>query len=259
MSDLGGPPGVPLQTWLDNDGRLVATGGTSAGSWWMHWPGLATFSFGTSGAVVARAVRPDRDDAIHDVFTRGVLPVVLLARGWEALHGSAVMLHGAVVGLCAVSGTGKSTMALALTACGARHFADDTIVYRLDHDGPLAARLPAHIRVDSPARAHAGVLADSAPIPPGVEAPLRRVYVLGRDRSIDPRHPEFTLLPAERRFETLLTHAHPFDMGPESRRRAFIDHLLRLAGSIEVWRCTFAPRLEALPQMAEQLYAHARS
>ena len=86
------PPARSRQTWRDNNGRLVATGGHEGQSWWMDWPGLATFRFGEQGPVVAAPVTHNRDVEIRDVFVRGVLPVVLLARGCEALHASAVAI-----------------------------------------------------------------------------------------------------------------------------------------------------------------------
>lgn len=225
----------------------------------MHWPGLATFWFGEAGPVTAVVAGVGRQHEIGDVFLRGVVPVVLLARGYEALHASAVMLEdGAVVGLCAVSGTGKSTLALAMTACGARHFADDTVIYRPDDGAITAYRLPAPARVDVSAKLAARL--GSGPlssVPPGEAATLRRVYLLSRDPAADPRDPRFEPVARARRFEALLPHAHPFDMADEGRRRAFISRLLEAAGRVDMWACAFAASLEAIPVLAERLYAHA--
>ncbi len=102
-----------MQRWLDHEGRLVATGGRRRGSWWMHWRGLATFRFGETGGVVPS--RPgELPRASCDIFIRGVVPVVILARGLEGLHAGAILEPGGVIGLCATSGTGKSTIALAV-------------------------------------------------------------------------------------------------------------------------------------------------
>ena len=150
----GASRGVPDQTWHDNDGRLVATGGLDGYVWWMHWPGLATFSFRDAGPVTAAPVSHHKDVEIRDIFVRGVVPVVMLARGCEALHASAIAIGAAgLVALCAQSGTGKSSLALAMTAhTGARQVADDTLVYRVVDDQPLAVPLPFPIRVDAAAR-----------------------------------------------------------------------------------------------------------
>lgn len=261
MPASGAPPGEPAQSWKDNDGRLVATGGVRDASCWMHWPRLATFWFESAGAVRAVPLAAGRDQDIRDAFVRGVVPVVLLWRGWEALHASAVLVDDdRLVAFCAVSGTGKSTLAVALTACGARHFADDTVVYRLQDQQPIALRLAAPIRVDSRVE---GVVAMSddkiARVPPGTAAPLRRVYVLHRDATIDPEEPRFSPVPPSRRFEMLLTHSHPLELGPESRYRSYIGDLLDLSRAVDVWQCAFRPELNALSILAERVLAHARS
>jgi hypothetical protein len=262
MAASTAPPGEPRQTWRDNDGRLVAVGGVLGDACWMHWEGLATFWFDASSDVRAVPLTATRDADIRDVFVRGVLPVVLLSRGWEALHASAVLLEEHhLIAFCAVSGIGKSTLALAAAAVGgAGHFADDTVVYRRSRHEPVAVRLPSPIRVDSPVRAHfGGNEAEVARVSPGTQARLRRVYVLSRDLSLDPEHPLFSAVAPARRFETLLTHAHPFELGPESRHRAFISALLETSETIDVWQCAFHPRLEALALLAERVLTHARS
>jgi hypothetical protein len=187
-----------------------------------------------------------------------VLPVLLLARGCEALHASAIEAGGGVAAFCATSGTGKSTLALASSAAGARQFADDVLVYRWVDDQPVAISLPFPVRVDP------AISASAAPSPPARaeprrHAPLRRVYQLRREAGLDPGEPRFTPVPPERRFELLLTHAHTFEMGPVPRQRQFLEGLMRLARTVEVWQCDFAPSVEALPVLAARVYAHARS
>lgn len=255
----GASAGAPHQTWRDNEGRLVATGGFDGRLWWMHWDGLATFFFLDAGPVTATPVGSHSDAEIRDIFVRGVLPVVMLARGCEALHASAIAVGAAgLVALVAQSGTGKSSLALAMTAhAGARQVADDTLVYRVVDDQPFALPLPFPIRVDEAARdAVAGLQQPSTQEAPVQSLPLRRVYQLSRDPSVDPFAPRFTPVADRRRFEVLLSHSHPFDMGPEGRQRAFHEHLLAVARHTEVWDCRFAPALAALPSLADHLVEH---
>jgi hypothetical protein len=127
------------QRWFDNEGRLIASGGRTAGRWWMYWGGLATYWFGDSGNVVAEPVSTGLAQHVRDAFVRGVTPVVMLARGFEALHASAILHTDGVIGFCGRSGTGKSTLALALAALGLPHFADDTIVFGPAAFGPPLA------------------------------------------------------------------------------------------------------------------------
>lgn len=253
------PPGEVRQEWLDHDGRLVASGGRHGDTWWMHWRGLATFWFGDAGPVRAEPVRHGLGEELHDIFVRGVVPVVLLAREFEGLHASAVLGPAGIVALCASSGTGKSTLALALASAGARHYADDTVIYRVIGNRPVAVSLPFPVRVVAAARqVVAPPLASGAStVKPTESAPFHRIYHLVRDAGLDPARPAFAVVPASRRFELLLAHAHPFDMGGSDRRRDFMERLLVLARSVEVWECRFAPDLAALPALASSIRAHA--
>jgi hypothetical protein len=259
-----GPPRAPVaplrqpsQTWYDGAGRLVARGGRHDGSWWMEWPGLGTFTFGEDGPVTVHPVAPGLDDRLRDSFSRGVLPVALLGRGFEALHASAVEGPDGVVALCASSGTGKSTLALALAGGGRAHWADDTVVYHLPDHHAVTVRLPCVPRIDDVPR---GPAQDAGVAPAaGDRRPLARVYHLVRDERLDPREPVFSPVPPAARFERLLAHAHPFEMATEERRRAFISTLLEVARGIDQWECRFAPSLEALPALAGAVGRHIES
>jgi hypothetical protein len=221
----------------------------------MHWHGLATFAFGREGPVVASPVREGLSTQIQDIFVRGVRPVVMLARGFEGLHASAVLERRGVVALCANSGTGKSTLALAVASLGAGHFADDALVYRVEQERAVCVKLPFPIRVDDDTVHRPDVAASDTMEPES--APLHRVYHLVRDGSAPARTPRFHQLPPPRAFEVLLSHAHPFDMSDGVRRREFIEQLLILARTVGVWECRFAPALDALPSLASALRAHA--
>jgi hypothetical protein len=251
------PPGVVLQQWYDGDGRLIATGGRDSGNWWMHWAGLATFWFGESGDVIAEPARSSPSTELEDIFRRGVIPVVLLARGCEALHASAASHPGGVIAFCGTSGTGKSTLALALSALGLAHFADDTVVYRWSGGRPLALALPFPVRVNDPARRAAALRSASNGLPRSTDAALHRIYHLVRDTTLDPLSPRFVPVPETMRFERLLAHAHPFELGTDDRRRAFFESLMTLAREVEVWECRFAPALSALPALTSRIREHA--
>jgi hypothetical protein len=252
------PPAPVRQHWRDIDGRLVATGGRINDAWWMHWAGLGTFWFDDSDRVRAEPVRSGLESTLHDIFLRGVVPVVLLSRGFEALHASAVLHPRGVVALCGTSGRGKSTLALALAETGLQHYADDTIVYRLTGGRPVAVSLPFPVRVDADAQAalREGSAAGTT-IEPSSSAPLHRIYHLVRENTLDPHRPQFDVVPPQRGFELLLTHAHPFDMGAPDRHRDFMQNLMGLAAAIEIWECRFAPGLAALPSLAAAIHAHA--
>jgi hypothetical protein len=244
----------PAQAWHDGIGRLVARGGSHDGRWWMEWPGLGTFTFGKDGPVAVHPVAPGLEPRIRDSFLRGVLPVVLLGRGFEALHASAVEGPHGVVALCATSGTGKSTLALALSdEEGLTHWADDTVVYHLPDHRAVTLRLPCVPRIADVPRA---VTPAGGPAVSGDSRPLARIYHLARDERLDPREPVFVPVRPAARFERLLAHAHPFEMGHEARRRAFVEALLEMAQLTDCWECRFAPSLVDLPSLAAAVRRH---
>ena len=250
------PPGVVAQQWVDHAGRLIATGGRTGSTWWMHWPELATFLFDDEGPVRARPARAGLQPTIRDSFVRGVTPVVLLSRGYEGLHASGIRCDRGLVGLVGASGTGKSTTAFALASLGADHFADDTVIYSVDDGAPLARRLPFPVRVESAAAQAIGAAPGQAEHPSPDTAPFVRIYQLVRDTSLDATRPALEPVSRERRFELLLAHAHPFDMGGAQRRRRFIESVMTLARDVDVWTCRFNPRLDALPVFAAALRDH---
>ena len=249
------PPGAVAQRWLDHEGRLIATGGRTDSGWWMHWSGLATFLFDEDGPVRARPAHEGLDETIRDSFIRGVTPVVLMARGYEALHASATLHRRGLVALLGTSGTGKSTTAFALAYRGADHFADDTVIYSME-GGAVACRLPFPVRIEAPAASAVGERAHPVQhrLPPS--ARFHRIYHLVRDPAVDPLAPVLDPVPVERRFELLLAHAHPFEMGGAERGRRFIQSLMTLAREVDVWTCRFGPRLDALPGFAAALADH---
>jgi len=252
------PRGGPVrQQWLDVNGALVAAGGADRDGWWMHWPHLATFTFAASGGVMAHASSGSSRETIIDSYTRGVLPVVLLAREHEALHASGVLYRGGVTAFCAPSGTGKSSLALAIAAAGGGHWADDTVVLCTTAGRLEAVSLPFPARVDADVR---GALGDTVggvrTVSAGTRAPLRRVYLLVRDPAVDPRSPQFTEIEGGERFERLLAHAHPFDLSSANRRRRMIERLMQAAVSVSVCELRFGPSLAALPVLAARVAEH---
>jgi hypothetical protein len=67
-----------------------------------------------------------------------VLPFAAVVRGIEVLHASAVVLDGEAVALAGRSGSGKTSLALALHRRGAALLADDVLAIERNGDKPLA-------------------------------------------------------------------------------------------------------------------------
>lgn len=88
------------------------------------------------------------------VLLSRVLPVVAIARGYEALHASAVQTAFGTVAIAGASGAGKSTLAAELLRRGHRLFTDDVLV--LD-PGTLAQPGGPHLSLEPGGEADLGL------------------------------------------------------------------------------------------------------
>lgn len=82
------------------------------------------------------------------VLLSRVLPVVAIARGYEALHAAAVKTPAGVVAVVGASGAGKSTLAAELLRRGHRLFGDDVLVIGSDGERVLAHPGGPHLSLD---------------------------------------------------------------------------------------------------------------
>lgn len=222
----------------------------------MHWPQAGTFVFGESGDVVVHPAS-ETSAEVDDTFLRGVLPVVFLARGYEAIHASAARVNGRVVAFAAESGTGKSTLAAAVARSGGAPWADDTVVWRLAAEAPVSVAMPHPRRVDSAAgRVLAGIGEPPEATEPGTVAPLAAVYLLARHES--PAYVEFGRVPPQLAFRHVLAHAHAFELA-EGRSRQLLERLLALASKVPVFELKIRSGLEHLPIVASIVQRHAAS
>jgi hypothetical protein len=167
------------------------------------------FDLPASGDAVfwRRGPQPDEAAMRIDVLGR-CLALALHQRGAFALHASSVVLPAGAIALVAPSGTGKSSLALALVRHGARLLTDDTLP--IDPGSPPIARpgvQSVRLREDS-----AAVLAASercageawgkreyrdlpAAALAGAPAPLRAIYLLTRGDATQAVAAETTELP----------------------------------------------------------------
>lgn len=115
------------------DGCTLTIDSGDAGDLLFSYQDRARFLLDRSGQVLLCAVL---QEGLHwqQVLLGRVLPDVALARGYEALHASALASPAGVVALAAPSGMGKTTLALELMRRGWPLFADDVLV--LGDDGP---------------------------------------------------------------------------------------------------------------------------
>jgi hypothetical protein len=250
-----------VQVWRDTDGRVCAYGGRADGKSWMHFPHVASFRFSTCQDVV-RAV-PQlgvENELVRDLFYRSVLPMALQASGSEVLHASGVVTSQGAVAFCANSGTGKSTIATALSRRGYRPFADDAVAVVYSAEGVRVRPLPFHLRLwpeSSPFVASGGTAyknpSTSALLPSSEESlPLAALFVLERVADADAPVQSMRLSPSEA-FVSLLAHAYCFDLGNVDRNRAMMESYLTLAKEVPVFRLAFRPGLGDYPTVLDEV------
>ena len=254
LPELSGPG---VEVWRQHDGAVAAYGGTTGSEHWMHLPGIGTFRFGAREQSVTAYVEDGvAADDVEDSFRRTVLPMALQVLGIEVLHASAVRGRDGVIALCAVSETGKSTLAYAFSRRGYPLWADDAVGLELTDEAVSVLPLPLalYLRPASAAffgegdRVAADGDADGA-------VPLAGLCVLERDE--DEGAPAVTVdrpAPADA-FPALLTHAYCFTLADVERKRRMMESYLELVTRVPVLRVRFRAGLERVPEILAEIEA----
>jgi hypothetical protein len=247
-----------MTVWRDQDGRVCAYGCTRDGEHWMHLPSVASYRFGASDREVIAIAHPAASpELIADGYRRTVLPMALQALGREVLHSSAVRLPRGVLGLCAVSGTGKSTIAYGLSRRGHALWADDAVAFDAEARPVLAMSLPFELLLppssaaffdnhrEPPRGAPASKSDGRAELPP---APLAAVCVLERVAAEDAAAPlQIRRLSPADAFPAVLAHAYCFSSADRERNHRMVERYLDLVSAVPVFRARLAAGLENLP------------
>jgi hypothetical protein len=216
------------------------------------------------------------DAARMEYLGTSVLPLWLQLSGRPVLHAAAVSLHGDAVGLLARSGGGKSTLASALVARGARLLCDDHVVVHFEDGVGRVWSGRANLRLWPDSLRTLGVEADALPrVTPSSEkrrvplrategdpntsdwSPLKVVYVLGRGASEDGRVSIETLAPVEA-LRALLAYgqmAGVSEMVGAGPRR--LPPLARIVREIPVRRLVYPSALEKLPEVCRAVEVNA--
>jgi hypothetical protein len=261
-----------VEVWRDNRGLACAYGQVAGGQPWMRVVGIGDFRIDPGGCAVAV---PDagvlRADVI-DVYYRNVLPMALQLGGHEVLHASAVVAPQGVLALCAVSETGKSTLAYAMSRRGHELFADDAVVLDAAGPCPTLARVPFALRLRKASADHFGepsreLVRVSGPHRSwaGEEPRLAAICVLERFGGDRPANGPVSLadsasqlakverLAQAAAFPAVLPHAYCFSLGDQERKRRMMRNYLSLVRLVPVLRLRFRPGLGHLSEILEIL------
>ena len=259
-SELLDPLAPGVEVCLDDRGDLLAYCRAENGALRVDLPDLASFSY-ERGAGHVRAIphRPLSPGFILETYHHCVLPLILPALGTEVLHASAIVGAAGVAAFCGVSGTGKSTIAVALARRGYAIWADDAVAVETDEPVPTAIPLPFTVRLRSDSArflAAAGErgpsaavdLVDAQPAPLAVLCMLRRT-------------PDATATVAVERLEAAsacraaLAHAYCFSVKDPAQKRRTIWNYLTMTGRVPAYEIRFRPGLEHLPAVLDAIEA----
>jgi hypothetical protein len=131
------------------DGQEFAVEWGREGDLLFRYGARARFRLDPAGARLGCVPSDPAALAWQRVLLTRVLPNVGIARGYEALHASAVSTDRGVVAIAAASGAGKSTLARELMKRGWPLFADDSVV--LGRNGNVVEAHPSSPFVNLPA------------------------------------------------------------------------------------------------------------
>lgn len=260
--DIEHPTGVHV--WFNRQGGVVARGFREAGSYWMAWPHLAIYQFSSGTPHITAYPAPGAPiDVIWDVYRRSVTPMALQVLGWEALHASAIVTNRGVVAFCAVSETGKSTVAFALRRRGFPQWSDDGLVFRTE-GGVTAVPLPFEARLRPESRE---MFSDHEQGPgyegnsPGEQQfteplPVAAICLLKRVSGEPDDPPLVKPVAAAEAFPQLLVHAHEFDPYDPDRRARMMQTYLDLAANVPVFEVAFVPNRARLDSVLDAIVHH---
>lgn len=243
----------------DPDGAAVAYGWTTGQDHWLQVPDVGTFHF-TPGSdeVTAVPAQAASVGSVEHAYRSIALPLVLQVSGFEALHGSAVRTAGGVVAFCALSGTGKSTVAYGLTRRGYTLWADDAVVFHASRNSPILTHpIPVNSGLREDARSffhHGNSPAEQPPMAYDQPEQLRAVFLMERaDDIVDPV--ELVRQPPADALAGLIPHAHGFNLADYARKRRTLESYLVLATQVPVLEMRFRSGFDRLDAVLDGVHA----
>jgi hypothetical protein len=233
--------------WIDGDGAVCARVLRQKDADWIAWSGLGLFKI-THDTTTIQGWRAEgvAEGRFRDAFERRLQPLILQSRGYQALHGSAVVTRGAAAVFVGRSGSGKSTLGYALQHDGCAQIADDAVVIDGRGRPPLVVTLPFTPQLKGEA---AELRTQEAPIEKegtATRVPLGIVVLLRQDDSAGPE-PRVRRLDGPAACVTLLTHAHVFD--PAADPAGLVEAYATIADATPVFELGYRPVISELPSL----------
>jgi hypothetical protein len=224
----------------------------------MHLPAVASYRLRPGeGEVTAIPDRRASPQLVVTGYERTVLPMAVQLAGHEVLHASGVRAEAGVVAFCAVSTTGKSTVADRFSRRGYRIWGDDAVAF--DAAGGSVAAIPLPFRLSPRPESEFDRAPPTAvaPAPVALEpgpVPLAAVCVLERAPLAElPARVSVLPLSPPAAFPAVLTHAYCFSLEDAEHNRRMIDHYLELSARVPVFSVRFRVGLSHLPTVLDEV------
>lgn len=257
-SPASGREAREVNTWRDDQGRMLARACVSGVLHWIDWLGVGRFSFTPPHrTITVHRIRGVPDAILSDTFQRQVQPIVLQALGFQTLHASAAVIGDAVAVFAGHPHSGKSTLAHAMGRRGYPQFADDAVVIDARSDDVVAHAMAFSPRLRDASRTHfesatetgsAGTTAMSA----GAARRLAAVILLTQTTAADVMSSPRLLRPAEG-LRLMLAHANGFDAVDLAERRRTLADYLRLAQTVPIFDLSYRPDFAHLPALISRV------
>lgn len=247
---------VWVHEWrVPDEDPWLAAARVPAGGFLVRVPGLADVLIddaGRSVRVVRQAETPD--DALRHLLLDLILPLVMTHRGELVLHASGALVGSGAFLFIARSGAGKSTIAAALAARGARVVADDAIAVRRDGDGLVAIGAYAGLRLcedgTSPGAKRRIGPGDSSISFAGMPVRVAGIYLLEPSASgsigVD-------ILPARDAVMALVANSYVLDCGDRDRLERQLDRAIGCSRAVPVRRLVFPHDPDRLEELCHVL------
>jgi hypothetical protein len=243
--------------WDAPDGTAAAYFYLVDEHYWVLIPNIGAFRVSPDGNVLAAPEDGTPFSLVVDAYRRTVLPQALQFFGREVLHASAVVTSTGVVGFCAYSQTGKSTLAFALGQRGYAPWADDALVFETAPEGARALALPFAVRL----RPMSQEYFDVQPLP-AEERPQGGTVTIGSEvlpiaalcvlsRTDGPISIE-RVAPGDA-VTSLLPHAYFVSLENERRKERMVRAYLELTSLVPVYELSFPAGFDQLPAVMNEL------
>ena len=245
--------------WVDYEGTPSAYFYRAGDDYWAYLPVVGAFRAGGDGQVLAVPNEGVSDNLVIDTYRRTIAPMTLQLLGRQVLHASAIESPGGVIGFCADSQTGKSTIAFGLAGQGYRVCADDALAFDTSGSGVRVHELPFSVRLRPASAAYFDVSVPPAPVLDadgritvgGNGIPLAALCILSRQE--EGRGVELRRLAADGVIRMLLPHAYCFTLLDEDLKRKTVAEYLELAARVPVYDVRFTATLDELPFLLSEI------